>query len=1420
MANSLEKTIALLNETTSAAIKAKVTLESLVQQMMKNPSATVQANYADELARVNYLYERYIVLLREANSLMNKKDNIGRPPGFANAPGYVPGGATPGAAPDTLPNITTPVDLLAKVSTQFRASVTKAMEALKNAGYNIAEVVPTVQTSTAFKGIIKARASGADEMSMPGNFKFVGDALGNWGKSLADMRRMKFVNNPVNLPLLDYAGKFGYGPDDYKNTRSEGGGAYKLSRFENVTDEGIKQRHDFRVDKQGGISTAPVGKQFQSFTQGIGKDIGDLLKWSVAISAIYGPINAASEAIKQLVENESKLADVSIALNPEVADTARVFNDVYISAKASGESVSGVIDAFGAAYTAAGRITDGNERYTASIRLLNDSLVLSKLSTLDQAGAIDVLTAALYQTGDANATASEKLSRGTQLIDQWIQVSKIAAVSVETLATGVAVLGDSAETAGLTLEQMNAMIATLSEVSLSSGKETANIAKALIGNYQQESAVKELNRLGISVVDATGKTRQFLDVMKEVAALRSQKLLGDQDFSRLTLALGGGGIRRQKDVAAFIENFGRMEQLAGSQGDAGGSSAEALGKKLDTVQTASTNLSNSFVKLAQTMGTKGGLLDVFSSTLKLGTGVVEIFDKIANAVGKVGPLLLAAGASALLLGRGGLAGATDKLGTNFTIPAAERLGLSTGAGVGAAGILTGQRAMFGSNRMGGINTLPTAAAIALPAIQNLSSGDTTEAGANIAGGIAGALVGGPVGALIGSAIAEAFVRTTMTYDVEFAEFFAGTYKSDKGGKSTEGSVKSVEDLMKEAFKEIGGGSENFGRLRVKNEEFTSNFSQGLGGLKGGGYKTEGAAALAMLDRINPELAAEFRSKFAAAGSVPEGTSTRLTKRQKEITDQPGTSDYLKRMQLEEQDKLRKELITGKIKPSDYSNRLSSTSAFTVTAPRYLAAMEDQVGGVGDAFKSTEEAYKAFLEILSSGNQESISNINAQIATLDQLQNVWDNWDPKAKTTRFTISGIEGDYTKGDLDQAIKTASEGLGVSTKDAAQQARLNGLQTRDVYGSNIAPAPAVDVAKVIADTQKIQDRKYNTLEPADYAALKESWEPFYVLVEEAGKVFYKQVESSTGKIDKALFGEAYQAAQQAGTVSTPGKGLDFTQMDITEPQLRMAEARAAPLTKELEGKGYKSNITDTLVATTDEQISVAHGDMKIIQYVLQQILDTEKKQLQGIWNMPEGASFWVPLQSMISGGSTGHPAGVDIKDPTVTGPNATAKDSMSAISNFGTLKELQMPSVEKAIADEVKKSTIPGPSIAKDDYMEKILGGNPRGATGAEGPSAIEQLIAVLKGMLMPAGSLGPVGLGGGLKEGAGGIKGGKQFGPSQTREQSALQTKMDIRFTSTTNLMVDGRVLASIVKPYLAADLLKTNESGGTVTRSYVI
>ena len=1413
MAKTIEQLTEAINNLGQMAIRTRGELTKLLQ------SADARTNNGETIAGLKHQMEQAIATAAAYRELYNERAkliNQGSAGGGSKVGTLIPGG-TPGPTTDAAPaasQAVTAIKGLDSVAKEFQATLKKAIAALETKGYTVTGVTAAKSDDGTIRGIINRKVMAGGELINARDFKYVGDTLGNWGNSLKEMKRMRFINSDVNKPLLSYAEKFNYRPEDYRSTKSEGGGAYKLSRFERVDEFGATQRHDFRVDKQGGISTAPVGKQYQSFTQGIGKDIGDLLKWSVAISAIYGPLNAMSEAMSQLIENESKLADVSIALNPQIANTDRVFKDVYQSAKASGESISGVIDAFGAAYTAAGRISDGNQRYAASVKLLDDSLVLSKLSTLDQAGAIDVLTSALYQTGDASASAEEKLSRGRALIDQWVQVSKIASVSVETLATGVAVLGDSAETAGLSLEQLNALVATISETSLSSGKETANIAKALIGNYQQESAVKELNRLGIAVVDTTGKTRQFLDVMKDVAALRSQGLLGNQDFSRLTLALGGGGIRRQKDVAAFIENFGRMEQIAGSQGGAGGSSAEALAKKLDTVQTASTNLANSFTNLAQTLGTKGGLLDVFSGTLNTGSKMVDMLDKLAAAAGKTAPLLAAVAVGALLLGKGGLIGATDKLAANFTGPMAERMGYGSYEGTIAAQRLTGQRAMIGSNRMGGLNTLPTAAAIALPAVQNLAAGDTREAGANIAGGIAGALVGGPVGALVGSAIAESFVRTTMTYDSELSNFFAGVItKTKEGGTQKEVSA----DLMTKAFKEIGAGDEGLGKLRAWVEKISS-YPRNKGGQiigEEGGYATNESAALALLEKKNPALAAQIKSQFAITGGVPEGTTTRLTARQKEIANTPGTSEYLKRMQSEEQDKLRTELITGKIKPSDYANRLSSVSAFSVTAPRYMAAMEDQVGGVGDAFKSTEDAYKAFLEILSSGNQESINNINAQIATIDNLKNIWDTWAPGKKTAKFSINGVEADWSKAQLGDAIATANAGLGIAAKDAAQQARLTNLPVRDIYGGNTAPAPVTDINRVIQETVKLQDRKYNNLEPADYTALKDSWEPFYVLVEDAGKIFYKQVVDSTGKLDKSLFGEAYQSLQESGQIMKPGGGKDFTQLDITQPQLKMAETQANVLTKKLEGVGYKSNVTDTLVATSDQQITSTHADMKILQYVLQQILDTEKKQLQGIWNMPEGASFWVPLQSMIAGGKPGGTfSDFGLKDPKVN-PSTDTRSSETGQAWFKTPFTNGFKSIDKA-AQETLQALPPTRStfVKGDKWWEDS---SVKGKAPAESTSAIDQLMNILKSVFAPIGSLGAGSTS--LFPGSAGMKGGKTYSPSQT-ETAAMQTKMDIKFTSTTNLMVDGRVLASIVKPYLAADLLKTNESGGTVTRSYVI
>ena len=1435
MANSLEQTIALLKETDDAARRAKVTLESLTQQMMKNPSQTVQANFADELARINSLYDRHIALLKQVNVLMRERNNLANlSSGAGPATGHIAGGATETAA----------------------------------SGESTSASIPVVEETA-------AQRKRAEREKLVALLKQERQAWLEANEAMLSYVKTQGILNPA---------------DAYKGTSREAGAAYGVSTFKERNAMGEFNTLKVREDQMGGYSNVPVKRQSQSFTQGVGKDIGDLLKWSLAISAIYGPINAASTAIAGMVENETKLADVSIALNSNLADTGKVFSDVYTAAQKSGESVSLVIDAFGAAYTAAGRITDGVDRYNATIGLLDDSLALSKLSTLDQAQAIDVLTAALYQTGDANASNAEKLSRGKDLLDQWILVTKNASVTVETLATGVAVLGDTAETAGLSLEQLNALVATISEVSLSSGKETANIAKALVGNYQQPSAVKELNRLGIAVVDTTGKTRQFLDVMKDVAGMRTTGLIGNEDFSRLTLALGGGGIRRQADVAKFLENFGRMDQLVKIQeAGAGGETAAALAKKMDTVQTASTKLQNSLLNLAQTFGTEGGLLDVFSSTLSLGSDVADVFDKIASAVGKVGPLLLAAGLSSFMLGQGGLAGATSKLATNVTGPLANRFGFTgTGAGMGLASTLTGQQSIFGG--MGGygtgmnfgarMTTLPTLAAIGLPAAQNFKSGDSAEGWANIAGGTLGAMLSGPIGALAGSAIAEAFVRTTMTYDSAFVDLFAGKVQPPE--QLTKPKDKPLEDVLSDVYKEIGGGNELVGKFKAWIEELRVR-QVSIGGetptdwRAPGSYATTDAAALALLEKTNPQAAKSARFALSRAGLTPESYETGLVKKQKEIAT-PQTLGYLGSLQKTESDKLKLGVISGDIKQSDYANRLQSISAFGTQATKWMAALTDESGNVSDAFSSDEEAYKSFLSVISSGNQETINGINATIAEISALQDQIDNWDGVADI-KLTVNGENVDVGIGAAKSALQNLQTDILPATIINAQQQAIRDELTRSivpVYGGNVNPQPKADLEVVNKEYQAAFSTLYSDLTEAEKRALIAGFEPFKVLVKEAGNVFY---ETISGK-SKELWGEMFQEAQKRGTIASPSAdlGLGFSALDVTSGQLKKAVSQANNLTGQLVKKGYKANVEDTLIATSDNQISKQHVDMKILQYILQQILDTEKKQLQGVWNLPEGASFWVPLQSIIDdykggGGKGGFPkitapdaaygtstavadtvAEVIAKHPTTIlhGGEGTSKyvglyprdegkgrPTLAGTQEMSSIDKLllylnkpttAMPAYKgygRGVEDKVEtamdklleflkggaktatdplKDTLPKFDTAIDRLLE-FLGG------GKKQPSAPTDLLPKLDGTLEKLmdffKNLSPFG------------KSGSGYDTLGKKTEAAPQVnKVDLNLTTTTNLMVDGRILASIVKPYLAADLLKATQSAGGFTRRFVM
>jgi TP901 family phage tail tape measure protein len=224
-------------------------------------------------------------------------------------------------------------------------------------------------------------------------------------------------------------------------------------------------------------------------------------------------------------------------------------------------------------------------------------------------------------------------------------------VDLTTLSTGFAVLGDAAEAANIDTDQLNAVIATIAETSISSGKEVANTAKAIIAGFQSDSAQKALQSLGIAITDSEGKARSFLDISRQIAQLKVEGVISDKQFSELTLAIGGG-TRRQAPVATFIENLAKIPEIQKASQEANaqtGESLDAFINTTDTVATAITRLGNAFQSLAQSTGESGGILDLSKLLINALTAITEGLASVAESAGKAGPALAATLAAVMLL---------------------------------------------------------------------------------------------------------------------------------------------------------------------------------------------------------------------------------------------------------------------------------------------------------------------------------------------------------------------------------------------------------------------------------------------------------------------------------------------------------------------------------------------------------------------------------------------------------------------------------------------------------------------------------------------------------------------------------------------------------------------------------------------------
>ncbi len=1287
------------------------------------------------------------------------------------------------------------------------------------------------------------------------------------------------------------AEKQGFTLDNLKNVRTRGTGNINQLQFEKYNELGIKQNLDIFTN-QNGRATPGISNQFRTFGQGIVRDIGELTKWSIALAAVYGPLRKLGDLSQEMIENQTRLADATITVNNAFTGQAEIFDISADAAQRSGEAISGVIDAFTQAYRATGGVGDNVTRLTTAQKLLSDSLILSKLSTLDQAQSIDVLAAAVRQSGgDFNKT--------TELLDSWVRVTKVANVDLATLATGFATVGDAAANVGLDVNELNGILAVLAESTNQTGQEVANTSRAIIAGFQSDQGIRALEALGIATKDAEGNMRSLKDVIQEVASLRKQGAINDTAFASLTLDIGGGS-RRQAPTATFLENYDRAIEVATESARAGGDAQAALDKQLATVQTDITKLANAFTTLAQTMGGEGGFLSIIQGGVQSMTSLVGVFDKLVSLLGKATPAMAAFIAASLVLkqqGRGGiqeaLFGAGQLAGPNNTpYEILGRLNQVSGNNVPIRRTESDKFRGFGQEVLGkgGIGGIFQGLALsAIPAILNATNKSDrfggVKAGADVLGGITGGIVGALVagspiiGASIGTAIAEAFVNSTIARKTDIFGY-SGSAALNAPGVTPGQAGKTPEDRLRDAeanlYKSIGFGNESVGRflttdIQKRQESVFTNLNKAIQDrdkdtfeslLKGYGGATKNITGLspeqlrgafANNQQLTPNTqvsaynraSEDARKQYDAALSAYKATQTGTAEIDTPFTrmvaqNQETFGDLIAQVKESSKGRLQQQRLTGDVTGADYARKSTALGGFDTKALQYYTALGQTFIDMNKDVDDATGAFEAFNTVITSGAEDSVPEITAIVGEIQKLINILN--DPKLQTTDAlkTLGFDNLDEVKTKLKDLQQTGSAVL----SDIYNQTRLNNLKIPDIQGDFQKPLQKNEFEYAKGEAVKLQNQFYQgflKIPDQMYEGLKKSWADFAQVVEDSGDKFYEKVSG----IDPKFMQQAIAEGIANGQITSQQKNaFGIQQLDITSGQGANLQGTIDYYTKYLSSNfpQYEQKPEEFGVIFSDYVTDVLHGDNLAVKLALEKILDVNQKQLDGMYNIPEGATFWVPLQAAYYRPKEQGGGGLDIAS---VDSNTDATDENTAATN--ALKEamMQRKSEEagygvgaraggaerfRRIEGRVQNIRLDDPNsvggiLASQSTLsrksEEAGYGVGGGQTGGQTASWFEQIINSVKnavGQLQQFTSPGRYGQA--FQSELAGGRFNDRGGAAAAAAPTTVSARLDLRFDNNTQLIVDGRVLASIITPYLASDLIKLEASQGTITKRYVI
>ena len=357
------------------------------------------------------------------------------------------------------------------------------------------------------------------------------------------------------------------------------------------------------VDKTGAATAAAV-KNLESFggsLKGATQPVADFTAAALKVEAGVLAVGAAftTFAVKSAADFDAAFKQITTLFDATDEDLAKFKDSILEYASGSSASLEEITNSLSAA------IGSGVE-YSKSLDLIATAEKLSVATRADLKGTTEVLVSTLNAYGLSTSAAGE-------VSDKLFQIIKDGKIEMTDLSASLANITPIAATAGVSLDEIGAGIATLTAAGVQPSTAIDALRSALSNIIKPSEQAKKLaNELGIEF---------------DANALKSKGLAGVlDDVQKAT----GGSADKMAILFGDVQGLSAVMTLTGSQAEAFAGSLGSMGKAAGAVDAAFAKMNGSVEQSsAKAVNALKALL------VEIGTPLLDEFGGIATAIAKV-----------------------------------------------------------------------------------------------------------------------------------------------------------------------------------------------------------------------------------------------------------------------------------------------------------------------------------------------------------------------------------------------------------------------------------------------------------------------------------------------------------------------------------------------------------------------------------------------------------------------------------------------------------------------------------------------------------------------------------------------------------------------------------------------------------------